>query len=430
MQSMRKALILNFVALLSCASFGYSQFETSTETASQQAAEHHKDILIIYKGVGWNPDEYGRPERILKEKDFLAYLQKQYILLERPLPNDLAIGTSEKEKNTAFIFADEKGRPFYSYSLASINDPQWFREEEKLAAIAKKKLIPILDQLPSATGKAKFKLVGQLYSSREKGTVTSYEPSYVKLFEEVEMEDFEDISQITETGRKIAHNAIMSPGILRQTLLALKDYKDNGEFKIGTQLKIYDKIYSDILDKDEHDPLLKQACALSLMNGIAVITDIGYSNFDEFENIVNQLVKKVIAISPGSRHALWVEKQGRYICLMQYLLFTLQQTEDIGNKIKIINQHEKRFESSLICKQSVMMAKGKYLIQTGKIDDGLQVLKLARDLAPWEMNAVEIDQVIRNVESKREEIGNMLKQGKKEELNQLLKMNFHINQII
>ncbi len=151
---MKRALLpLISLFLLPTTSLGAGAWLESLPEAREAAAAQQKDILVLYRGDEYR-DENESPAALFNSPHFLEAAQAKYILVEQQAPLLPRLDGEDYLMDTAVLFCDPQGRPYYSFGNEWETGMDWLMVEFRLAEERKAAVLPLWQQLEAAPADA------------------------------------------------------------------------------------------------------------------------------------------------------------------------------------------------------------------------------------------------------------------------------------
>lgn len=373
------------------------------ESATRQAAEQKKDLFIVYKGKGWNPDALGRPEKSLTLEPFLSFAKDKYIFVALEYPEELKKKTEEQGEGDSLVVFSREGQLYYAFSRELKNGPDWLVEEIKFAEKNRTRIEVIVKNIQTQSGEEKNKAIKRLYevSSQELMDVSPQYRDWVKECLEQKGEAAEGLKVLVkerENEEGTMEEAVLSAQAYANRLMNSRILTDKQK---SDQIKKY---WDELVNEKGMTPAGKQHMAwLALMYKIPQLQRNAQTE-NMFFTLIAAELSGVISIDPESKYAALLKKYGTELLILPHItgaVNNLKRTDPV-NAVTLLDEFLKKYRLTASSAQILTMMKGITEIINGEIETGIDSLKKARDLAPWTGNALHIGSSIDQLEAERD----------------------------
>lgn len=383
--------------------YGLDGWMTDIQKAQLQAVEQHKDLFIVYKGSSWNPEQYGTAESMFACKAVQERLKKHFILLIQDYPpeylGDLSLSFANKEKidpslefpadwnwkrqnATRCVFATAGNIPYHVMK----QDDSWsaFKIAQEEAGAKRKKVLHLVNMVQATHGEEKYRLMGKLFN------LTAWFPGipasqYFRMYKEATLYDLNNLSHIRNNYVKQMMETVWNLLWSQQALqyissLEIKEIPQNVYSNLPVEQAQYMRFFKLVLTQ------------VSLLETTESVT------LDQFLNENYRKTCLILAEAPSTTAARIIRLQREKIFSQLYHCYKLfplaSQPELILKKLPDLLKKPWADEESKQLFQ--LMAAGCHL-KIGELDKGLELMKKARDIAPWTGNATNADASIHTI---------------------------------
>lgn len=371
---------LGCVLCLLMPAFGMEGWETNEEAARQKAAGQKKDVLVVYRGEDWETRQSVNFSLMFGGREFMEAAGERYVLLELPFPDVPEKG----EPQTAVMFTLADGRPFYAINWEVRYGLDWMMEELAIAQEKRELFLPVIDKINKRSGVEKYKLVERL------GRIFPYYfanlyPPYREWFEEAYRVDEQNKSLFRWL---VAHTKRSRNQ--RHEIFALMNGAPGGPGSAERAAAV-----EEFMSRSDALREVKQNMALDYPLDWLRDLYVRKMDADEFKRVSRERWREMADLFPGS-------KEGRMVDMFGYeLTLAVFAFKDWGDHVRLdpggvaqaVDQFVEREKPKLRkVRQALMMIKARALVGMGRVDESLELLRKARDVAPWSKNAPVIDE--------------------------------------
>ncbi|MEI3559765.1 MAG: hypothetical protein V8Q21_11480 [Akkermansia muciniphila] len=389
--------------------YGLDGWMTDLEKAKIQAKEQHKDLFIVYKENSWRPEQYGTPESMFTCRAFKERLNKNFILLIQNYPPGYSGARS------MFLFNLKNIRPTWPLSLSDSvkkerqnvpqcvfatadhipyhvmeQKPSWiyFEAEQEEAKAKREKVLHLVSLTQNVQGEEKYRLMGELFH------LANWFPGipaalYPGMHAEATLHDVDNLSHARYNYLKEMTKASWYLSCLYLALQYLS---------IPEKKEIPPTIYSNFpVELAQNIRFLNLFLNLqfSLLEGTAPEAP------DQLLNENYRKIRQILASAPTTPAARRIRFQSKRIFPRLYHCYKLlplaSQPELLLNSLPGLMEQPWADEES---KQLFLLMEAGCHMKMGHLDKGLELLKKARDAAPWLESAAHADASIRSITAK------------------------------
>lgn len=427
---MKACLLLGIVSCIGVA-FGLDGWESNFSAAQKKAADEKKGILIVYRGDGWDPYSYGKPERMFTSERFLNPAKEKYILLEQPYPEKVKGKKGQKE--TFLLFTDSKGLPYYSVQNGMQNGLQWMLDELHWASQMKTQFETVAKKLNDSTGDDKYRASGEFLELVGSNITDIYAP-YKKLKEETMSLDIDDVSGLhkREAQSKVEGTKFM--GILATLGVSYLLQNKEGSLTDEQRRERNLAFWSDSLSQSDMPAFFKVLGKYLMLMDKLEDEEVKQLTDDQFKTMLDEHIDHIVKIAPDERLSRWLTSFSKEACVVMRLIESVKEFKetDPAKLVSIFDKQLANDQYSGVAIQLFKQLKATGLLRLGKIDEAIVLLKEARDEEPWLPAASEINEYLNKVTEHRQLIVEILKEkqqgnnARQEELNTILKTNLKL----
>lgn len=361
-------------------------WETDMDAARKRAVEQNKDLMIVYKGADWHPEQVGRPEKLLEYKPFRDKAREQFILVEQ------ATSPAALKDNRApvVLFADARGLPFYGFDSSLKQGFDWVVEEMKMAGERKGAVLAQVSSLEKAAPTEKKAQIDRLWSlfPREYASFSPVYESWKKEADQASKEkDKEDLFDGEDYMNKLA-DVFESKMVDDLTqVVSGEDAGKSSDLKLKF-VSVFWQFYT----------------RLSKLNGKDELTS---ESQRKEEKLVLEKLDRLIATAPGTREARFgdivVRNVIRGIGPMIRLAANDTEEDRAAPRLKELEEMLKDPKWSLENRQLLEYMYAAKHLRNGE-PGGVTELRNAMERAPWTTNAAAMSEALPRLEANRDNL--------------------------
>lgn len=377
--------------------YGLDGWMTDMEKAKLQAAEQHKDLLIVYKGSSWNPEAYGVPECLFASDLFKKAAQSRFILVEQDYPEDYSMPTyfptlnttdptatkpgelpvkfssSIPEKATLCVLSTPSGVIYKSFPTKLLTDADAFVQELKKPH--GRKIMELSQQIPLAGGDEKYRLMGKLSKLLPVwSTACQLSPLYRQWYQDAILHDQNNYSDI-----------LFNP-VAEMTKFCWEGlWMAKGAAFLATHLNddpFPEELRTNISGENYRKWKFLQILFPALLKSMSS---------PSLENVLTEARSKLDVIEVQEPSAFQTSQRRRELFNSIRIMYHLGKINALRDQpdeaIKQLNNLGNQSWMELPERQLFQVCRAGCHLKKGELDVGLEMLKSARDMAPWTTHA-------------------------------------------
>lgn len=402
---------LPYILLIACAVFlpastlyGLNGWTTDLDKARRQAAEQHKDLLIVYQGGSWHPEQYGTPESMFTCESVKKYLENRFIPVLQEYPAEFSGNSTFFTFNinihngaldffffpeginrfTRCVFATSDNVPYYVTEQKNT----WLDLKAKSDAAKKKKIkaLALLRNIQTASGEQKYRLIGSLF--RLTGWETGLPASlYPGLYEETIRNDHANLSGIKDINyvRKMQES-------VWNTFWLLKGF----EFVAPETTEIPQDVQS-FLDQEAIQTL--EFIKVCLDQGALLMGESAYTGeLEDFLATCQKKTEQILEKAPSSATACKIKLQSHVFFPRIYYFTKLTSTPpDPQKNLDMLPGLMNKPWVDEETEQLFRFIEAACYLKIGNLNKGLELMKKSREIAPWTENAIAADAGVQSI---------------------------------